>query len=335
MSEPSPVIVIEYVCTQRGRRCEASINRGGNTVDLPSSELIGGRLFVFRIGFRGMIISIIGLGLIGGSLAKAIKMNTDHTVCGYDIDAQVMQKAWEQKAIDKSGISDALDADLTFICLHPKETIYFIQGNATKFKKGSVVADVCGIKAYISEQVDELLHNNGAFYVGTHPMAGREFSGFDYADGGLFQGSSFIITKTDNTCERAALVVSDLASAIGFQKIISSTPKQHDEIIAYTSQLAHLISNAYVKSPSIKKEGGFSSHSFRELSRVAKLDEHLWSSLFILNRDALLQELDTFISNLKKYGNALANNDADAIYILLKAGRIIKEANLGEYDKKD
>lgn len=282
-----------------------------------------------------MIISIFGLGLIGGSLAKAIKMNTDHTVCGYDIDAQVMQKALEQKAIDKSGIADALAADLTFICLHPKETIYFIQGNAARFKKGSVVADVCGVKTHISEQVEELLHNAGVFYVGTHPMAGREFSGFDYADEKLLQDSSFIITKTDKTNKQAVHLVASLAGTIGFDKIIFSTPQQHDEIIAYTSQLAHLISNNYVKSPAIKKEEGFSSRSFQDLSRVARLNEHLWSSLFIMNRDALLQELDIFITNLKKYRDALANNDADAVYILLKAGRIIKEANSSKYDKKD
>lgn len=282
-----------------------------------------------------MNIAVVGLGLIGGSICKALKQNTFHNIMGIDTDKETIAKALEQNAIDEEITSDRLnEASLTIICLYPEAIVDFVKQNADKFKKGTIVADTCGIKEYVVENCTPVLEERGVYFVGTHPMAGREFSGFDYSLPDLYKGASYIITPTENTPSLAVDLLSTLASSMGFGKVVISTPEKHDKVIAYTSQLAHVVSNTYVKSPSLLDFNGFSAGSFQDLTRVAKLNEYMWSSLFMCNKKALLEEIDCFIEHFTQYKIAMENDDIDALRKLLKDGRILKEKSNEMYGGK-
>ena len=274
-----------------------------------------------------MNVAIIGLGLIGGSLAKAISNRTKHQCFGFDIDKKVVAQAMSENVIvAELSDNDMNSMDMFIICLHPKQTIEFIRSNKDRFTKGSIIIDTCGIKNEIYSAVYEKLLQREITFIGCHPMAGREFSGYQYSLETLFDRASFIITPDDKTPQNDFETVKKLALQIGFKEIIISSPKEHDKTIAYTSQLAHIASNAYVKSPTLKSEYGFTGGSFQDLTRVAKLDENMWTDLFMMNKENLTNELGAYIKSLKKYYEALKNNDEDTLKSLLKEGRIIKES---------
>ena len=282
-----------------------------------------------------MNIAVVGLGLIGGSICKALKKNTFHHIMGIDSDKTTIQMALEQNAIDEEITADRLcEASLTIICLYPEAIVDYVTSNADKFKKGSIVADTCGIKEYVVTSCTPALEEKGVYFVGTHPMAGREFSGFEYSLPDLYKGASYIITPTENTPSLAVDLLSTLASSMGFGKVVISTPEKHDKVIAYTSQLAHVVSNTYVKSPSLLDFNGFSAGSFQDLTRVAKLNEYMWSSLFMCNKKALLEEIDCFIEHFTQYKIAMENDDIDTLRELLKDGRVLKEKSNEMYGEK-
>lgn len=271
-----------------------------------------------------MIIGIVGLGLIGGSFAKAIKAKTKHIVLGYDINKQSVEKALEIGAIDRYMEKKELcECDLVIVCLYPYLIVDFLIDNAANFKKGAIVTDVCGIKRYIKNKVKAPLLENGVNYVAAHPMAGREVAGFESSLSNLYDGASYIIADKDAD-ENSVRILSDFAKSIGFKKVVLTTEEKHDEVIAYTSQMAHVLSNAYVKSPTYDSHSGFSAGSFADLSRVAKLDADMWSDLFLLNKDNLLQEIDCYIKHLNEYRAALNSADRDELFRLLDEGNTIK-----------
>lgn len=279
-----------------------------------------------------MKIAVVGLGLIGGSICKALKKNTFHYIMGLDCDNSVTQKALSCGAIDEVIDESKIgEADLTVLCLYPEAIVKFVRDNADRFKKGSIVTDSCGIKEYVVTRCTEVLEPLGVIFLGSHPMAGREFSGFDYSTDNLFNGASYIVTPTENTPKIAIDLLSTLACCMGFGKVVTATPKQHDINIAFTSQLAHVVSNAYVKSPSLFNADGFSAGSFLDLTRVAKLNENMWSSLFLCNKEALLFELNTIIDSLGEYKTAIENDDIDTLREILKTGRERKEKSLELY----
>ncbi|MCM1299343.1 MAG: prephenate dehydrogenase [Firmicutes bacterium] len=283
-----------------------------------------------------MKIAVIGLGLIGGSLCKSIKKHTFHSVCGIDTDPETIKQALEQDAIDEAIDADGLgEADLSIICLYPRAICDFVRNNADKFKPGSIVIDTCGVKKAVVDCCSPLLEERGVIFVGAHPMAGREFSGFEYSTDTLFDNASFIITPTEKTPSIATNLLSTLAGSIGFGNVVIASPEKHDQIIAYTSQLAHVVSNAYVKSPSVSDFNGFSAGSFMDLTRVAKLNEDMWTDLFMCNKQALLTEIDQILKNITEYRSALAENDSDRLRSLLRDGRILKEKCNEMYGKKN
>ena len=276
-----------------------------------------------------MKIAIVGLGLIGGSLAKTIKKRTAHLCYGLDHDASTLEKAQKVGAITQVVGPEALgEMDFTIIALHPRQTINFLLENVGAFRPGSVVMDVCGVKKAVVDAVTAPLAERGVYFVGAHPMAGREFSGFDYAQDDLFQRASFIITPVAETSPAAVETVKELAAELGFPKVVISTPEVHDTTIAFTSQLAHVVSNAYIKSPSLQNQSGFSAGSFLDLTRVAKLNEDMWTDLFLMNREPLLYEVETIIGHLCQYRDALQADDPVALKQLLRDGRILKEQSL-------
>lgn len=284
-----------------------------------------------------MNIAVVGLGLIGGSFCKALKKNTFHHIMGIDNDKETIRKALECGAIDEEITPDRLnEVNLTIICLYPEAIIDFVRNNADNFKKGSIVIDSCGVKEYVVNDCTPVLDEKEVIFVGTHPMAGREFSGFDYSTDDLFVGASFIITPTDNTPQIAVDLLQTLAGSIGFGKAVVSSPQKHDEVIAYTSQLAHVVSNAFVKSPVMLNYDGFSAGSFQDLTRVAKLNEYMWSSLFMCNKTALLREINCIIKSISEYRDAIENDDMERLISILRDGRELKEKSLLLYnnDKK-
>ena len=273
-----------------------------------------------------MKIAIVGLGLIGGSLAKAIKKNTDDTVYGIDISGTTVASALSEEAIDYPIETERLNiCDIVIVALHPNETIDFILSNKQNFKKGGIVIDCCGVKETIVNAVEQPLADEGVRFLGCHPMAGREFSGFAYSLDNLFEKASFIMTPTDNTPISAVKEVSAFAYKIGFAKCVVSSPSEHDEIIAFTSQLAHVVSSAYIKSPTLDKKSGFSAGSFKDLTRVAKLNADMWTVLFEMNSKALTNELDSIISALTDYRDSIKAHDSERLHQLLEEGTRLKE----------
>lgn len=275
-----------------------------------------------------MNILTVGLGLIGGSFCKALKKYTDNRVIGTDKDKSVEERALSDNSIDEAFSGDFSEIDLIVISLYPDAAEKYFISVADKLKKGTVITDVCGIKGEFAEKMNTIAIENGLDYVGVHPMAGREFGGYENSIADLFQNSNFILTPFENSNEKAVEMLKKLAIEIGAKKLVVTTPYEHDKIIAYTSQLAHVVSSAYVKSPVIEKECGFSGGSFQDMTRIATMNEEMWSTLFLQNKANLLDELNTLISNLNKYSKALEENDKDALSALIKEGKEIKKQNL-------
>lgn len=272
-----------------------------------------------------MTVGICGLGLIGGSMAKAYKAE-NHTVYGFDADNTTLGYASVAYIID--GILDnehIKECDLILIALYPKATIDYLVSVAPLINKETVVIDLCGIKKQICEVGFELANKYGFTFVGGHPMAGTQFSGIKYAKEDLFKNAPMVIVPPlfddifflDN--------IKKLLSPAGFSKISVTTAEEHDDLIAFTSQLAHIVSNAYVKSPTAEKHQGFSAGSYKDMTRVAWLNENMWGELFLKNRIPLLYEIETIIKSLTEYKDAIENEDLDKLTSLLRDGRIKKE----------
>ncbi len=277
-----------------------------------------------------MKISIIGLGLIGGSMAKAIKENTDHAVYGLDLKDSVVKKAQLIGAIDGPLTDERMaDCDLNIIALYPQASIDFVREKQDIFKQGSIVLDCCGVKQIVCAGVEPIALKQGFVFIGGHPMAGLEHSGFNHAKKTLFKGASMILTPTKGNIEDVEKV-KDLFTAIGFTNIQIATPKEHDQMIAFTSQLAHVVSSAYIKSPAALKHNGFSAGSYRDLTRVAKLNEGMWTELFLGNSEFLAEEIDGIADRLREYSKAIKEKDSETLRALLKDGREKKALIDGE-----
>ncbi|MBR2570659.1 MAG: prephenate dehydrogenase/arogenate dehydrogenase family protein [Clostridia bacterium] len=274
-----------------------------------------------------MNIGIIGLGLIGGSLAKSIKRHSGHDVWGFDIDPEAVTKALMSGAIDEELTDDMLPrADVVLVALYPSLCVDYILSHAGRFGSGALVVDCAGVKRAVCPELFAEAKKRSWTYIGGHPMAGREFSGFDYARGSLFERASMILAPDPDTpvetLERAKLFF----LSIGFQSVRITTPDEHDDMISYTSQLAHIVSGAYVKNPLSARHKGFSAGSFLDMTRVARLNETMWTELFLDNADLLVPQIDDLVFRLSQYRDALAARDADRLKSILREGREMKEA---------
>lgn len=273
-----------------------------------------------------MTIGIAGLGLIGGSLAKAYKFNTDYTVYGADADEVTFKRAVLVNALDGRLTEETIgDCDYIFLAMYPAATVQYMEENAKFIKADCCVIDCCGVKESVCPRLFEIAAEYGFSYIGGHPMAGRQFSGFRYATEDLFKDACMILVPKKGEDIAFLEKVKNVLKGAGFAHVSITTAERHDEIIAYTSQLAHVVSNAYVKSPRAEGHKGFSAGSYRDLTRVAKLSETMWTELFLDNRGNLISEIDFLIDSLTEYRDALARNDAEALMRLLREGRERKE----------
>lgn len=274
-----------------------------------------------------MKIAIIGLGLIGGSLARAFSEYTNYYIIGCEKNKESSNLALKENAVNE--ICDGVpEADIYFLALSPELTIDYIKANAQYFKKGAIITDVCGVKKLVTDACEEVCLKNGLSFVGGHPMAGREVSGFKNSVHDLFVNRSYIITETPKTNESAVSTLKELVLKIGVSNITVTTPQNHDSMIAFTSQLPHVLAGAYMKSPMSRNHNGYSAGSYHDVSRVSSVDENLWSELFVANKENLATELKGLIKNLEKYLVAVEAGDKEVLFELVKESRLLKENDL-------
>ena len=272
-----------------------------------------------------MNVGIVGLGLIGGSMAKSIKNRTGHTVRGIDLDRETMTLARLCGAIDGPLAEENLpQCDLVLVAIRPQAAVDWVKAHAAQIGKSAALVDLCGVKRVVVEQIAPIAEEYGFAYIGGHPMAGRERSGFTASTDELYVGASMILTPDQRTDIKLLEMLQAFFLDVGFAKITFSQPEEHDRIIAFTSQLAHVVSSAYVKSPEAQRRRGFSAGSFRDMTRVARLDEDMWTELFLDDADYLTHELEVLIGHLEEYRDALKSRDARRLHDLLREGRELK-----------
>ena len=272
-----------------------------------------------------MTVGIVGLGLIGGSAAKAFKA-AGYKVLSYDIDKSITGFASLEGTVDAelSSANIAL-CDLILLTATPKAVAGYLKDNASHIPEHALVIDFCGTKQMICDLGFALAAEHGFTFVGGHPMAGLQYSGYKYSKPSLFNGASFIIVPPVHDDIALLDRVKQALMPLGFKKYVVTNADFHDRMIAYTSQMCHVVSNAFIKSPSAKFHRGYSAGSFRDFTRVSRLNENMWTELFIENKSHLLQELDLLISSLAEYREAIAADDSESLCRLLRDGRIAKE----------
>ena len=264
---------------------------------------------------------------MGGSYAEAL------TKKGYTVNAVTKEQSSVDFALEKGIINygtTKLDksiisaADLVIFALYPHVFTEWIEKNQHLLKSGAVITDVTGVKGCIVYKIQEILRPDVEF-IAAHPMAGREVCGVENSDSGIFRGANYIVVPTEKNTAGAIELCRDLGEKLGFHRVAELSVEKHDEMIAFTSQMAHLVSNAYIKSPTARAHKGFSAGSYKDMTRVAWLNAPMWSELFLENRDNMLHELDCLMDRLMEYRTAIAEDDPDALTQLLEDGKKRKE----------
>lgn len=260
-----------------------------------------------------MIITVVGLGVIGGSYVQALK-GLGHDVYGVDIDSLTLQKAKNDGYIIE-GYTDGHEiiakSDLTMICLYPSLVLDFISQHT--FKKGSIVSDVVGIKSYFLQKALDIIDPE-VEYVSGHPMAGREKKGYEYASKEVFQNANYIVIEHSQNKKETIDFMCQFVSQLGFKSVKIMSPYDHDEIISFTSQLPHMIAVALMNSDNQKYDTGkYIGDSFRDLTRIANINADLWSELFLNNKDYLLASMKRFEAQFDILKEALFNEDEDVL----------------------
>lgn len=270
-------------------------------------------------------VGILGLGLIGGSFAKAYHA-AGWTVLAEDRDAAILSFAQMSGAVDRTlGAENAAQCDLILACICPEATIAELTGLAPHIGEKPVVIDCCGTKRVVCEALFPVAEQYGFTYLGGHPMAGSHHSGFKYARENLYHNAPMVLVPPSFDDIALLQRVKELLAPAGFGHISVTTAQAHDEMIAFTSQMPHLISNAYIKSPTAAEHKGFSAGSYKDMTRVAWLNAPMWAELFLENRDCLLRELGWLMESLREYRAALEKNDLPELTRLLEEGKKRKE----------
>ena len=272
-----------------------------------------------------MIAGIVGLGLIGGSFAKAYHA-AGVTVFAYDCDRTTLDFAMLSGAVDKELTKDNIgDCDIVIVAIYPEAAAGYLEDMAPYIGKKPIVIDTCGTKRKVCRLCFPIAEKYGFTYIGGHPMAGTQYSGFKYARANLFHGAPMVLVPARFDDVELLDKVQTLLSPVGFGKYSVTTAEKHDEMIAFTSQMPHIISNAFIKSPVAGKHKGFSAGSYRDLTRVAWLNPRMWAELFMENKDFILNELTLYMDNLAKYRAAIEQDDMDTLIALLEEGKRRKE----------
>ena len=278
-----------------------------------------------------MTVGIIGLGLIGGSLAKAFRRDPSVTVLGWDRDPSITEFAQIAQAIQGPLTDERLgELDLLLLATYPEAVVEHMERLAPLLQSHTMVIDCAGTKEKVCQAVFPLAQRYGFPFLGGHPMAGTHFSGFKYSRADLFDGAPMVLVPPTFDDIRLLDRAKKLLAPVGFGRVSITTADKHDQRIAFTSQMAHVISNAYIKSPTAREHDGFSAGSYKDLTRVAKLNENMWSELFLENSDNLVKEIDILINSLSEYRDAISEGDLKKLQRLLKEGREQKAIIDGE-----
>lgn len=272
-----------------------------------------------------MTVGILGLGLIGGSLARAYALEGHRVLCA-DRDESMLSFAVLSGAVEAPLTSKNIaECDLILLAIYPDGSAAWLEQNACYIRKGTLVMDCCGIKREICRRCFPLAKEYGFTFIGGHPMAGNQFSGFKYSRANLFEGAPMVLVPDRfddiDLLDRAKQAL----SPCHFGSFSVTTAENHDRMIAFTSQMPHIVSNAFIKSPTALEHRGFSAGSYKDLTRVAWLNAPMWAELFLENREYTLSELDAFIASLQQYRKAIAENDEKALIALLEEGKRRKE----------
>lgn len=272
-----------------------------------------------------MKVGILGLGLIGGSLARAYSLQ-GHTVYAAEKDASMLSFAMLAGAVDAALDENTIpQCDLILLSIYPNGSATWLEQNAALIQPRTLVLDCCGVKEEICNRCFPMAQQYGFTFVGGHPMAGSHYSGFKYSRADLFQGAPMVLVPPTFDDIHLLQRVKDALEPCQFGSFSVTTAADHDRMIAFTSQMPHILSNAFIKSPTAASHKGFSAGSYKDLTRVAWLNAPMWAELFMENRAQILFELDTYLSSLQAYRDAIANQDLVKLTALLEEGKRRKE----------
>ncbi len=272
-----------------------------------------------------MTAGIVGLGLIGGSMAKAYH-EAGHTVLATDVDRATLSFAQLSGVVQGELTEENIaSCDIVLIAIRPAVAMEVLRRFAPHIGPHPVVVDCCGTKRFVCAAAFPMAEEFGFTFLGGHPMAGNHNSGYKYARANLFRNAPMVIVPPDRDDIALLGRVKELLAPAEFGRISVTSAAEHDEMIAFTSQMAHVVSNAYIKSPTAGNHKGFSAGSYKDLTRVAWLDPGMWAELFLENKDYLLTELDGFIASLQQYRAAMEADDLEGLTALLDEGRRRKE----------
>jgi len=273
-----------------------------------------------------LTVGIAGLGLIGGSLAKAYKQNEGITVYGFDTDESTLGIAQIAGAIDGKLDDETIKlCDCVLIAVNPAAAVEYFAGIAPKVPKNAIVLDCCGVKQSVCTRCFEIAAKHGVTFVGAHPMAGTHNSGFKYSTAGLFKDAVIVLVPPVYDDIELFGRLEQILKPAGFGRLTVTTAEKHDEIIAFTSQMAHVVSNAYIKSPTATTHKGMSAGSYKDLTRVARLNPEMWAELFLENSGALVTELDFLINTLRGYRDVIKEGDYGRLRDMLEEGSKLKK----------
>ncbi len=276
-------------------------------------------------------VGIEGLGLIGASFARGFKKRCrEVTVLADNRTRATLDKALEEGTVDGVLDKDSIGSvDLLIVALYPEAAVRYLEEMAPLISADTIVTDVCGLKRYICKEGFRLADEYGFTFIGGHPMAGTQFSGYDNSKADMFVNASMILvpdpSKDGNSVLGKLETIKEMLGKLEFGKFVITTPENHDRMIAMTSQMAHLLSSCYVKSPGAEEAEGFTGGSFQDLTRVAYLNAGMWTELFMENQDYLLAEIEAVQKELERYRAAIAASDSEELYKLLDEGSKIKE----------
>ena len=267
-----------------------------------------------------MKIAIIGLGLIGGSIARRLRGFHECTIAAYNRTKESLDLALSDGVIDKACNTpgEAMNgADLIIMCLYPQLNIDFVRDNLSMIKDGAVITDVTGVKGFIIREMKKILPDTVDF-IGGHPMAGREVGGYKSSTDTLFDNAPYIITPDKTNGPKNVQLIRDMAKYIGCRIVVTTTPDEHDSIIAYTSQLMHVVAVALCDNPLLERSGSFAGGSLQDCTRIAVINEKMWSELFVENKEHLAEQITEFQECLERMKKAVLNEDRDTLEDIMK-----------------
>lgn len=278
-----------------------------------------------KSNFSSMNLTIVGLGLIGGSLAKSVRKKVNiGRLWAVDVDENVLKTAKKDGVIDEYFRSPEIPlskSDIIIFCTYPVKTIEIIKNNMSRFKSNSIITDTSGIKSNIVREIQSVMRDDVEF-VGGHPMAGRENKGYEFSHECIFENAEYILTPDENTSHGSIEILTELIKCVGFKKVTMMSPESHDKRIAFTSQLPHIIACILMNNQNVESDLSCIGGSFRDITRVADINSDLWCELICENMENILDELNNFMLDMNKICDTLKTDDVNGLKSMMKTSSL-------------